>query len=482
LNFTPEKKVRTVRFASETLPGEKEEIEVKNTQYPVLKRRFNPSWIKKDITSRRPVVSVQPQLGGNPFQFEFVSYGQTTQSGAGIQRESIWIDESCPLGFYEEQLPRLFASNGDMIMSYTPIPGSIGWEFDVFYERAKYIYRTQHVLDRIYQRTGEKLPMLEVTNSKEDIAVIMAATDDNPIYEDLAKSLSEREGKVISAKDYLDDFFSQYADADVVDARRYGLFRQLSGRVHKNFGNIHIIDGMKYFPQGLPFDWIHARGIDYHQKNPWTFVWLMVSPKDEIFVVRDADFNPTRMMTYDIAHEIATMSGKYKFKADLIDPLASQTQVNTNLTTVEDLNRFFHQFRSDGYCSGGYWQSWDTKGTRGREELTARLINSSKVGRPFNNEVLVYGRKEQLPTIWFLDRCRKTIDSMRQWRYEEWGSRNSEQTHDEKETPQTKFSHFPITVECLLKSPIVSMARFPGDRPNIHKPKEYFKRFAGRAR
>ena len=51
-NILPDDKIRTIRFASENLPGESDGEEVKNTQYPVLKRRFNPSWIIKDITAR----------------------------------------------------------------------------------------------------------------------------------------------------------------------------------------------------------------------------------------------------------------------------------------------------------------------------------------------------------------------------------------------------------------------------------------------
>jgi hypothetical protein len=474
-NFRSDMKVRTVRLASENLPGDNEETEVKNTIYPVLKRRFNPSWIKRDITARRPIVTIANHITGpKPFQFEFVSYGQTVQSGAGTQRLSVYADESLPYEFFEEQLPRLLAADGDFIQTLTPVPGLLGWEFDYFYERAKYIYRTKAVIDRIYQRTGEKLPYLQTTDSKEDISVIMAATDDNPIYDDLAKLRSEREGKIITPSEYIDDMFSAYDDEDVIDARRYGIFRQLSGKVYKTFNTkTHVIDGSKYFSGGLPYEYKHFRGIDYHQKNPWAFVWIMVSPMDEVFVVRDGSFSPGKVTTYDIASEISVMSGEYGFRLDLIDPLANQTQVNTNTTTVDDLNRYFRAFKAQGEGSGGYWQPWDTKGTRGREEVTKRLINSAKVGRPFNNEVTENGRKVFLPTIWYFDRCSVTIESMKNWRYEKWESRNSEMRNDEKETVQQKWSHHPISIECLLKSPIVSSARFTGNSENHRTPAYY---------
>ena len=117
-NILPDDKVRTIRFSSENLPGDNENEEVRNTQYPVLKKRFNPSWILKDITARKPVVAVQPQTHRvlhdgskcltKPIQFEFVSYGQSTQAQAGVQRKSVWLDESAPQDFFYEQIPRLW--------------------------------------------------------------------------------------------------------------------------------------------------------------------------------------------------------------------------------------------------------------------------------------------------------------------------------------------------------------------------------------
>jgi hypothetical protein len=88
-NIGRDDKIRTFRFASETLPGDSETEEVKNTLYPVLKRRFNPSWKCKDVTARKPVVSVMPPCGGKPVQIEFVSYGQQVQAGAGVQRRCL---------------------------------------------------------------------------------------------------------------------------------------------------------------------------------------------------------------------------------------------------------------------------------------------------------------------------------------------------------------------------------------------------------
>jgi phage terminase large subunit-like protein len=479
-NIKPEDSIRTFRFASQTLPGEKEGDEVRNTQYPAFKRRFPTSLVEKDITARKPVISVKTPNGAN-VNVEFVSFSQDVQAMAGVQRKRIWIDEECSKDFWEEQIPRLLAADGDIIFTFTPVPGAIGWEFDELYERAKFIYRTEAVRERIKERTGETYPECEITDSKDDICVIMAATDDNPIYEDMAKKRSEQTGVEITAKEYIDSMFDMYDDEDVIDARRYGLFRQLSGKIHKCFTpSTHVIKQEQYFPHGVPREWKHFRGIDYHNYNPWACVWMSVSPQDEMFVWCNYEPNPTKMITYDISLNIAQRSGDYKYLLDLIDPLANSKQVNTNMTTVEDMNRYFRQFRIDGVGTGGHWQGWDTKGNRGREELTKRFLNALKVGKPFNNKVITtkdnISRTEILPTLWITDNCRQLIESLKNWRREDWGSRDMLSKNDPKEKPQQKWSHFPIAIESMLKNPIISNARWGSTSGHPIQPKQYYAR------
>ena len=471
-NVRTEDRIRIFRFASQTLPGEKDSIEVKNTQYPVLKRRLPSIFIEKDITARRPVVSIKTPDGKNA-QIEFVSFGQDVASGAGVQRKSCWIDEECNRDFYEEQMPRLLASDGDIIFTFTPVPGSIGWEFDELYERAKVIYRTQAVRDRIFERTGEVIPEIEFTNSTDDICVIMAATDDNPMYEELAAQKSKETGKAITAKEYIDEIFSVYDDQDVVDARRYGLFRQLSGKIYKSFSPSHIIKYEEYFRDGVPYEWKHFRGIDYHRANPWACVWLSVSPHDEVFVWGNFAPQPSKMRVAEICKNIAEMSGDYKYLLDLIDPLAQEKKEESNRSTVEDMNMFFRELRKNEISTGAFWRSWDTHGMRGREELIKRLINSNEVKKPFSNKIEKWGSKTYLPTIWITDNCKFVIESMKNWRLEEWATREMLVKNDSKEKEQARWSHFPITIECLLKNPIVSNARWGSGDYSPLRPKHY---------
>jgi hypothetical protein len=467
------------RLASNTLPGEKDEIEVRNTQYPVIKKRLPKSFIKKDITARDKTMTLLTVDGGTA-QFEFVSFSQDVEVMAGVQRRSCWIDEECTREFFEEINMRMLATGGDIIFTFTPVPGSIGWEFDELYERASVIYRTQAVRDRIKLRTGEDLPEEQYTDSKEDICVIMAATDDNPIYEDLAKKKSEETGVIITAKEYLDDIFSVFDDQDVVDARRYGLFRQLSGKIYKSFSpEIHRIEHDKYFKDGVPDYWKHFRGIDYHRANPWACVWASVSPQDEMFVWQNLAPSTGSNTVYDICREISDLSGDYRYLLNLIDPLSQEKKEVTNRSTVEDMNDFFRELRNNKIGTGGYWQSWDTHGNRGREELIKRLMNSLKCKKPFNNKIAKWGKDEYLPTIWITDNCKFVIESMKNWRKDDWATREMLAKNDAKEKEQVKWSHFPITIECLLKSPVVSNSVRKNIDSSPLRPKHYA-HFGGR--
>ncbi len=484
-NILPDDKVRTIRWASQTLPGDSDNEDVTNTQYPVMKRRFNSSWLLKDVTAREKVVRYQPQtmrLLANgekcmtkPVNFEFVSFQQPTQRGAGFQRKSIWIDESAPFDFFGEQPPRLLASDGDIIVSYTPVPGNMGWEFDYFYERARTIYRTEFVRKRIKERFGEDLPEIEHKDSKYDIAVIMAATDDNPIYEILAKEKSERVGRVVTADEYITEMLGLIGDEDEIDARRYGLFRQLSGNIFKQYNaKIHKISYDKYFSDGVPHEWKHFRGIDWHEVTPWACGWIAVSPHDEIFVYNEFNPSPEKMVTMEIMRVVAERSTDHRFDLNLIDPLASKIQPNTGLSSLEDINRLSSEYRKQGIGTGGHWQVWDTKSQKGRDEIKKRLANATLCGVPFNNEVKKDGITKRLPTLWICDNCIQTNLSLKNWRLEEWGNRSSLVTKDQKETPQQRWSHFCTMLEGLLKRPEVFSARF-SSRPTYREPIQYFR-------
>lgn len=469
------RKTRIFRFCSEVLPGEKESTgtevddqssEIRNATYPELKKWLPRFLIRKDITSRNLSVQIADPNSGHDFDglyykggdiiVEFMSYSQQVQAGAGVQRLSCWCDEEPPFDFYDEQLPRLIAEDGDLMLSLTPAR-SMSWTYDEFFERAKLYIRTPTICAYLTQREGREVKQIEWTDSDQNIAVIQAATDDNPT---LTRKAIEKK--------------LEWEDPETVATRRYGVFVQSSGRIFSDFNwNIHFIDREKYFRQGIPEFWTHGRFIDYHERNPWAIGWVAVSPQDEVFVYNDWSVSPLKWVTTTISEEVGKRSGLQRYHVNLIDPLANKVQTNTGTTVVEDLNRIFLQLKKDGICLGGYWEPFDTKGTKGRDEIRLRLRNSTLIGKPFNNKVMRDGQVRHLPTLWVLNNCRETAQSLKQWRYEEWVKGNETSSKDRKEVTTQKHSHFCTGLEGLLKD-----IRFRARRetpPSRHKTPEYFK-------
>lgn len=417
---------RIIRFASETLPNEKDDTgkgsdsqsaEIKNTVYPEFKKWLPRFLVKKDITFRNPSMTIIDPYGGNDIIVEFTSYNQPIQAGAGVQRMSILLDEEPPFDFWKEQLPRLLAEDGDAIIALTAA-NQMTWTFDEIFEKARIYYRTEAISKFIGR------PQIEKTDSTLSIAVIQAATDDNPT---LDKNVIER-------------MFENYDDPDVIATRRYGVFKQSTGRIFNGFDySVHFIDRDRYFPNGIYHNWLHCRMEDYHESVNLAIVWIALSPEDEAFVYCDWNPSPEKIQTIDIAHGISARSKDYKYSMNLIDPLAVKTQSNTGLSVVDDMNRFFRQLKRDGSCEGGFWEAWDTKSTRGRDEIRKRLKNAKDCGIPFNNKRIKDQLTVNLPTLWILNNCKLVAESLKKWR------------KNEKGEPEQRHSHFCTAIEAVMK-------------------------------
>ena len=447
---------KVFRFCSQTLPGEKETIEggdgqsaeVKNAVYPEFKKWLPAFLIKKDITFRSYAMIIKDPwkganllrdeiYGGADIVVEFVSYSQSTQATAGTQKCSVWVDEESPKDFWDEQVPRLFAEDGDLVLSLTPA-NFMSWTFDELFERAGVFFRTKKVCEAL---STDKAPlkMGEKTDMNPSIGVIQASSYDNPT---ISNETIERMTETVD-------------DPDVKLTRLYGVHKMASGRVFKDFDyKLHVIDPDKYFPEGIYHSYRFARMIDYHEKNPWACAWIALTPFNEAFVFEELSPSPEKMVTREISHKLADLSADYKYSLNLMDPLANKIQSNTGTTVMEDLNSYFSEFKRESLYpgfKGGYWEPWDTKSTRGRDEVRRRLKWAKKCKVPFNNKITDQGISKYVPTLWVFKNCKETARSLKQWRYEEYGDRQSRVNKDANEKPTQKFSHFCMCLEAIFK-------------------------------
>ena len=480
-----ERKTSIYRLCSENLPFEKEgegadSGEIKNRTYPELKKWLPPFLVKKEISQRNPSLRTWNLNGGCTFGsgenavfypgkdilFEFASYSQVLQGTAGVQRLSVFCDEEPPQNFYEEQMARLVAENGDFQIGLTPAIKT-SYTFDIFFEEAGIIIRSQAVCD-FYGRIGEddKVKNVEKFPERQSYkAIFQAATDDNP-------TLS------INAINRTLNFI----DEDTEATRRYGIHKQATGRILKDFSiRVHVINADDYFSYGRPpLYWTHFRGIDYHPKTPWACGCCTLSPKNELFIWYGRPISPDKFTTYQIMEQFYHACGDYTFKLNLVDP-ESETIKKDRISIYSDMNRVSLELKREGIGTGGYWQTWDTKNDYGRDKIKERLKNSRHTGRPFNNEIVEGGKTIFLPTLWIVgsDDTRYVIESMQKWSWEQWADSNAAQTKDDKNVPQQKWSHMNMVFECLHKHPGFRFTR-SSDYQERDYGSQYFKSARGR--
>lgn len=427
---------KKIRCMSSSLPEGTDKEEQDNTQYLELKKLLPAELILKDITARQQNLVIQRPVGLNSPKtiFEFRSSKQETQDLGKIQLSSVWHDEETPKDKREECKMRLLAEGGDEIFTLTPI-NPMSYVYDDVWLKADALYRTKTICAKFGG------PQVEKRTDKRNVFCIQMATDDNP-------SLKPED---------IERLFEDITDPDDLALRRYGVFRQVSGRILKTYDpSICYIPMRKYFPDGIPYDWVHGRGIDYHESRiPWSIGWVSCSKDDEIFLWQEfhpAIDGPNAYNTYEIAKAVLRKSGDYQYNVSLIDPLASKKQPNTLFSTIDDLNRYCDQLRRDERLGmPSFWQGWDTKGTNGRDEVQKRFKNAVRCGKPFNNKYKDKGMVKILPTLWICDTAPQFHKSIMNWNFGEWVAASSKYVNDPKPTPQQKHSHDCMVLEGLLK-------------------------------
>jgi hypothetical protein len=459
---------RIIRFASQSLPASEGTSrakknnqdrgavgEVKNTQYIELMKWMPPYLLQdKAISTRDSTLRVKDVFGINDWIIEFMSFAQLTQVGAGHQRWLSWLDELASENFLQEQVPRLIATKGDLIMSYT-VTKEVNYLYDMMFSRATKIYRTQSVCDFFKNKKGVILPREEdvETPYKSRIAVFHASTYDNPTLD----------------KDDIDEImsllYSDFYNEDVMNMRLYCVWQELTNLIFPNFNpRVHMIDAKQYFDNGqIPSNYFKYRSVDYHESVPWAILFYALSAYNEAFIWAEYTPDPKNNTTLIIAKEIARISEHHKFNLDLIDPLAAKIQVNTSRTVIDDLNDYFHTFKNENICEDAYFQSADTKNTRGRDKIRERLFNASLCKTPFNNEVKKDGITTYLPTLWVFKDCRMMGLSLQKWR-------------EEKGKPIQEFSHYCTALEFLEKDARVKAPPLYLQQKKEHKKIRYFQR------
>lgn len=386
---------KPIRFVSKCLP--KSDTDEENQQYVELKRMLPAEFVKKDVTARSSIMTIRDPRGGSDRKAEFMSSSQEIDAFMSVQRSAHYQDEEIERQKWDESQVRLLKEGGDSTITLTPVRG-LDWTFDSIWRRAKRIYRSKTICEKF------GFPAVEEPGSGSDIEAFCWATDDNPAMN----------------KATIDRIFAGIDDPDELAMRRYGVFRQVSGRIYKSFDEkIHKQPFDKVFDADLFRTYWHYRIIDYHPAKPWDVSFVVITPHNEWIVWNELHQTHDNRTTLELRDEIKRESlveeNEEMNRCSLIDPLSTVKQGNTGFSSFDDL--------SMGEMGLRRLSPADTKNTQGRENIKMRLKNSLICGVPGNNRNKGvpeprYG--EYLPTLWFLDNCKGHIEHFKSWRYVDW--------------------------------------------------------------
>jgi hypothetical protein len=418
---------KPIRFVSKVKPQDRECEE--NQQFVEFKRLFPPEFIKQHVTARSALMTLRDPLGGKDHKVEFMASTQELDAFMSVQRSALYQDEEIDRVKWDESLIRLLKEGGDATIALTPVKG-MDWVFDKIWRRAKRIYRSKTICDKF------GFQPIEYQDSGADVEAFCWATDDNPAM----------------TKESIDMIFAEVVDDDDLAMRRYGVFKQVSGRIYKAFDkNIHVVPALEVFSADLFRRYWNYRVIDFHPQKPWYVSYIAITPQNEWIVwnellARHENKSTLEMRDMIKMESVADEDSEFN-RATLIDPLSTMKQHssdNSGTTVFDDLkrgDRGIHRLM----CA-------DTKNVQGRMEIKKRLKNSLKCQVPGNNLDTTdqidprYG--DYLPTIWFTDNCKGHIEHFNSWRMVDFKQDHVKATRDIKRESE-KFSDYTRNIEFL---------------------------------
>lgn len=209
---------------------------------------------------------------------EFKSYDQGWQKFGGSQRQIIRMDEEPDESIFNENLARQTIYSTNMIITLTPLQYS------------------QWLYNRIF----------EASAGSSDVAAFKMSSYDNPH----------------ANKEVLDKMAESITDPAERDARLFGEFTYLAGRVWKEYGNHNKFERFVNGRLTPPQDWECSLVIDPHPEKPAAVNWFAEDPTTHrLYIYREADL---RGDVEQRCAEIKNLTGDEHISFMLMDPFAGK--------------------------------------------------------------------------------------------------------------------------------------------------------------
>jgi hypothetical protein len=345
------------------------------------------------------------------------THDQDPARGAGGTWDELHIDEPCPKAHYIELSRGLQRTGGKTLMTMTPV--SEPWIFDDIYSQAA-------------NNGGDR----------KDIAAFTAWPDENKK----------------SNGGFLDDEaverYRETLSEEELEARKYGRWMHLIGRVHKQFSNdVHILDRP---PVDIEQCCLGVT-VDPHDRLPFAIGWFAVTPGNDIVFIDEwprEPFEKIRQCDKTVEDYARLLSKGPSPVWRIMDPNYGRRRSLSSGLTIAD------EFQLRGVA-------FDTTVT---DDLAA--------GHKRVQEYLAWDREKPLdstnqPKLYVLRRCRNIIKGFHNYVWDDWKGKIAE-GKAAKQKPREAYKHFMDVVRYTVMARVRYIQ--PGELDNAAQEPRIFSR------
>lgn len=336
-------------------------------------------WLPKGMLKEYHVESRTMELT-NGSTIEFMSYDQEVEKFASASRHWVWFDEEPPQSIFNECRMRVIDTRGDIWITMTPDKG-MTWIYSDIYEKG---------------------------GTDPNIEIFTFGIYDNP---------------------YIDreeiDMIKGGLDEQLVEAKIYGKFVQLSGLVYKDYNSdIHTI---KRF--SIPTHWVRVCSIDPHPRNPTAVLYIAVCPIGEFIRVCREQGIPSGIESTGYNTDMYTVYDEiYPGEPLLIAQVA-------DLMKAKEGNDYISYRLIDNSAN----TPDPIMGTSVREEFEKHGIRTVLADKDIPNRIFKVRERLKTNTIRFMDDLSETLWEIRHYAWDDY--KHGRDYKDPKEKPRKKRDH-----------------------------------------
>lgn len=231
-------------------------------------------------------------------------------------------------------------------------------------------------------------------------------------------NLEDIKGNKILSAEAVDEFEASLSE-EFKEARMFGSFYTLRGRVYKEFNEAAHVKQFSYQDSdnlGLPVICV----LDPHDRRPHHLIWAFVDRTDDIYVVKELQIH---CELPDLAKKIKALEKEenYYVKRRFIDPNFGRkpASAGNNRSVIQELAKY----------GVGFYEAQD-------DIELGHMIVRDYLHYDMSKEITAFNK----PKIFFHNTdCPKTIRSVRNLQFEEWqgktkGERSSKEAEKDRDT------------------------------------------------